>query len=352
MANKSKASGSNGASGSAKGKVQPRSVSQDLTAQRPGLYKAGMYQELQKFGNKERVRQLLLTEGMEGTELDNQIEITGLDLSVTEDKALHAILRLLDGTGYKGNMPPEEITPRGYRERISLPRLQISWSEYLEAYGLSSQTKGKGRLEAIEALEALQKLRRVAYRRRYLTGEGKSRRRLSDVVVTQSPLIRLTKVYRGLEEEEADQIIAGQDIPGRVTSLVIEFSPLLVDRIESFYLLKPVTLFQEIEDHLGSRRISQAVPLFLQWLMTKNTPTVRIAKKLLAERLRLQALLEQRKPSLLDKRLQEAIQTAQTLDYLLAYEEDAFGVYTFHLNPERCSRIASIQPAEDEEQEP
>ena len=44
---------------------QPRSVSQELTAQRPGLYKAGMYQELQKFGNKEQVRQLLLTEGLE-----------------------------------------------------------------------------------------------------------------------------------------------------------------------------------------------------------------------------------------------------------------------------------------------
>ena len=331
---------------------QPRSVSQELTAQRPGLYKAGMYQELQKFGNKEQVRQLLLTEGLEGTELDNQIEITGLDLSVTEDKALHACLKLLDGTGYKGNMPPEETTPRGYKEKVSLPRLQISWSDYLEAYGLPSQTKGKGRLEAIEALDGLQKSRRIAYRRKYWTGEGKNRRLLSDVVVTQSPLIRLSKVYRGLEEEEADQIIAGRDLPGRVTSLVIEFSPLLVDRIESFFLLKPITLFQDIEDHLGARRISPAVPLFLQWLMTKNTPTVRIAKKLLAERLRLHVLMEQRKPSLLDKRLQEAIQTAQTLGYLLAYEEDAFGVYTFHLNPERCLRIASGQPAEDEEQEP
>lgn len=332
---------------------QPRAVSQELTVQQPGLYKAGMYQELQKFGNREQARQLLLSEGLQGTELDDQIEITGLDLTVAEDRALHACLRLLDGTGYKGNLPPLEVNSPGYKGHYTLPRLQTSWPEYLEAFGLEPGTKGKARIEAINALEALQKPRRIAYRRRYWTGKGKERKAISDVIVTQSPLIRLSKVYKALEDDQAEQIMAGREMPGRVTNVVIEFSPLLIDRIESFYLLKPVALHQEIESHLGSRRISPAVPLFAQWLLTKNRTPVRIGKKLLAERLRLYSLLEQRKPALLQDRLQQAIQTAQALGYLRAWEEDAFGVYTFHLNPERCLRIASSQPAEDDqEQEP
>lgn len=339
------------ADSSSKGR-QPIAVSQELAIQ-PGLYKAGMYQELQKFGNRLQARQLLLSEGLQGTELDDQVEITGLDLTVAEDKALHACLRLLDGTGYKGNLPPLEVYSPGYKGHFTLPRLQTSWPEYLEAFGLEPGTKGKARIEAIQALEALQKPRRIAYKRVNWTGKGKDRKRLYDVIVPPpSPLIRLFKVYRALEEEQADQIMAGREMPGRVTSLVIEFSPLLIDRIESFYLLKPAALHQEIESHLGSKRISPAVPLFAQWLLTKNRTPVRIGKKLLAERIRLFSLLEQRKPSLLDKRLQEAIQTAQALGYLLAWEEDAFGVYTLHLNPERCRRIASSQPAEDDQEQP
>lgn len=333
--------------------IKPRGISRDLTVQQPGLYRAGMYQELQKFGKtpkgKEQARQLLLTEGLEGTELDSQIEITGLDLTVAEDKALHACLRLLDQTGYQGNLPPLEMYSQAYRGSYTLPRLQISWPEYLEAYGLQGNTKGKARKDAIDALEALQQPRRIVYsRRRPYSEKGK---KLYEAIVTQSPVIKLSKIYPELDEEEMEQLRAGHDLPGRVTSLVIEFSPLLIDRIESFYLLKPVGLFDEIEEYLGSKRYSPAVSLFAQWLLTKNYTPVRIAKELLAEKLRLHALLEQRKPSLLQSRLQQAIDTSLAMELLLGYDQDDFGVYTFHLNPERCLRIASSQPAEDEEQE-
>lgn len=334
-------------------KSQPRAISQELPVERGGFYRAGMYQELQKFGGQDQVRQLLLSEGL--LEADEQgIEITGLDLSEGEDKALHACLSLLDKTDYKGNLPPEETTPRGYKERLLLPRLQISWPEYFDAYGLKrieGRFTGKARGEAIEALEGLERPRRIAYRRQRWEGKGSSRKALSDVIVTHSPLLRLSKVYKGLEEEEADQVMAGRDIPGRVTSLVIEFSPLLVDRIESFFLLKPITLYQEIDDHWGSKRKSPAVPLFIQWLLTKNRTPYKIAKKHLAKKLKLYSLLEQRKPGLLEKRLQECIQTALALGYLLSSEEDTFGVYTFYLNPERCKRIHLEQPGQEEEEQ-
>lgn len=92
MANKSKASGSNGASGSAKGKgQQPRSVSQDLTAQRPGQARKGLHLVLQQFGGPRKeekaIRQLLLWEGVEeGPELEREVELTGLNPPVGQHR--------------------------------------------------------------------------------------------------------------------------------------------------------------------------------------------------------------------------------------------------------------------------
>ena len=50
-------------------------------------------------------------------------------------------------------------------------------------------------------------------------------------------------------------MIAGQDLPEkRQTRLIIDISPLLVDQIDTFYLLKPVTLHAEIRQLYGSKR--------------------------------------------------------------------------------------------------
>lgn len=325
---------------------QPRSLSQELAIQQPGLYRAGLYQELQQFGNRDRARQLLLSEmGLNGQDLEAQVDMTGLDLSVGEQKALHACLILLDETGYQGNRPPRELIPQGYSEPFDIPRLAVTFSEYLEAYG--APKKGKGRILALEDLESLTQSRRVAYKRRRWEGQGKKRREIWDAIVTHTPLIILHEGYKDLgSEREADQALAGRS-RSRVTHLVIEFSPLLIDQVNSFFLLKPISLFREIEGHLGGKRYSPAVPLFLKWLMTKNRTPWRISKELLAERLRLYSLIDQRKPSLLDQRLQQAIDTAMALGYLLEWDLDEFGMYTFQLNPERCLRIG--QPGEDEE---
>ena len=356
MANKSKASGSNGASGSAKGKgQQPRSVSQDLTAQRPGLARKGLHFVLQQFGGprkeEKEIRQGLLWEGAEeGPELEREVELTGLNLSVGQHKALHAAIVLLDRTNYQGNIPSLEITSEAFKGKFTIPRVSITIPEYLDAYGLASDTKGKARIMALEDLDYLTEPQRLAYRRTEYRGKGKDRKKEAITIVTRRPLISLTKIYR----DPDGQVLRGRETPDRLIRMEIEYSPIVIDQIDTFYTLQPVRLHQEISGYLGHGRYSEAIPRFLDWLTTLDINPMPIRKELLLERLRLDKMKEQKNTGRMRARLQEAIDVAQGLGYILAYEEDPTGrLYKFHLNPERCPRAKPAQIAgPDEEQKP
>jgi len=330
--------------------IQPRSTG--IVKQAIQLYFRGsMYAELQKFKNVDHDRQLILGEDL----LEDQTETSGLDLTVSEDMALHAIQVLLDKTDYKGNIPGEMRQITADKWDGYLPRLSISYADYYEAYGLQKNKHkryhGARSEDALQALKSLAQTRRIAYKRRRWTGNGKSRRMVYDVIRVTRPLISFIEGFKDLEEQEADQVIAGQDLPDkRQTKLVIDISPLLVDQIETFYLLKPVTLHEEIRQLLGSRRTSRAVSLFIEWLLTKNFQEVKVSKKVLAERLRLDYLIKQRHQDKLEIRLQEALQTAKELRYLLDYKEEASGLLVLTLNPERCKRIGKAQSGEEVEE--
>lgn len=330
---------------------QPRAITSDSLAIQP-YFRGSMFAELQKFPNKEKTRQLILGE-TDIQELDNIVETYGLDLTVSEDRALHAIQVLLDRTDYQGNIPGEEIYSTAFKYQGFLPRLSITYAQYYEAYGIQrakdNRYHGAQAEEALQALRSLTKTRIICYKRRRWEGKGKSKELKTDIIRVTLPLIQLTEGFVGLDEEEAAQVLAGQELPQkRQTRLVIEVSPLLVDQIDSFYLLKPTALHNEIKQLLGAKRISRAVSLFIEWLLTKNSRTVRIPRGDLAERLRLDYLIDQRHQERLDSRLQEAFQTAKGLGYLLDYQEEPTGLLVFTLNPVRCKRIEQGRPEEEE----
>lgn len=329
---------------------QPAAISPDLIIE-PELYRASMHMELQKFGNRQRARQLLLSEAVpaDEAELEAKVEQAGLDLSVSELKAVHALQVLLHRSDYQGNDPGDSIHSDAFKYDGTVPRLRVTYSEYLEAYSLQRTPSGRWpraqRDEALEALSSLAEPRTVAYRRRYKQGK----RYKNDVVIARKPLIALNLGYKGLDDEEAEEVIATEGRSRRPTHLLIEFSPLWADQIESFYVLKPVSFYDELKELVGSKRVSQAVPLFLEWLLTKNHTPTKIARDKLAERIRLSYLLDNRHQSKLDEQLQQAIDVALKMGYLLGYEIDALQMYTFYLNPERCLRIKPGSLPEDEE---
>lgn len=197
--------------------------------------------------------------------------------------------------------------------------------------------------EALQALISLSEKRRVVYSRKYWIGKGANRQEKYDAVVAHAPLITMLEGYKGISLAERDELVAGQENPGRLHALVIEFSPLFVDRVETFYLLKPTALHKEVKELAGGKA-PRSVSLFIEFLLTLDKPVMRIKRETLAQKLRMEADIKQRQQARIDKKLEQACQVARDAGYLLSWELDDFGMYVLRLNPERCKRV--VEPEE------
>lgn len=323
---------------------QPGAITAGNLTIRPkaSVYRAGMYVELQKFGSQDR-RTLLDLE-------PEPIQVTGLDLTVSQDKALSAIQYLLDRTGHEGNRPGRPAQATGYRGQ-PVPRLAVSYPDFFEAYGLEKRAGGGGwtklQQEALEALHDLAEPRwRIAYKRRRWEGTGKSRRQVTDVIAPEVPvsLITLLKAYEGLEDEELERLERGEKLTGREKGLVVDCHPVLIDQIATFGLLKPKDLHQEIQQLKPGKRVARPVSLFIEWLLTLDMSTCRISQENLLEKLRLyESFYQHRNKGRIRKQLQEAFEAARTLGYLLECRQEPTGLYVFVLDPARCRRVKQKQ---------
>lgn len=317
----------------------------------PTLYRAGLHLELQKFGSRKRDERMQSWEQAEGVERSGA-ELTGLELSVTESRALSALQILLDRTGYRGNLAGRPLSSPSFQGLV--PRLRFTYSDFFEAYGLDPGSRDghhKQEQEALQGLRSLaEKKRRVCYTRHSYRGTGKNRRKVSDVVVWEGSLLSVESVglYRDLPEEEAARVRAGEDRPGRSSVFVVTFSSLFIDQIETFHVLKPTQLHQEIRQLHGGKRVPVAVFLFVDWLLTVDVNPCKIGREKLIEKLRLEDLyIRQRRKTHVERVLRVAIDTALALKYLTDWEQDGNGVFTFHLSPERCRRVSSKHRRED-----
>jgi hypothetical protein len=313
------------------------------------FHKEGMRLTLQKFQNRVTARQLLLTEGgfQEGPELEKEIEVSELNFSVPQYRAVTALNYLLDQTDFEGNRPP---TPEQEYERFRwkglLPRLRITYADFFAAYGLKRDRggafHGNQANEALGALRSLAEPWRVCYTRQ----NGKKTRQGSpryDAIVTRAPLVNIIKFYRDVPEKAATVLRNGGDLDSRVTALLIEFSPLWLDGIASFYLLKPVTLYKQIRALHPGRRSNVAVYAFCDFLLTINRTPFTISERALEEKLWLNRYRGQRQPKRIRKLLDRAYWTAKELGLLERYQLDDFGLSVIlFLNPALCRRIKGL----------
>ncbi len=313
-----------------------------------GHYRAGLLKELQKFGSPSRQLTFWREEGGE------PIQVVGLKFTISQEKAVSAIQILLDKTGYQGNRPGTEVCSSTFKWAGTLPILAVTYPEYFEAYGLSRKADGRfGTHQVEKALEALESLTRdwsVYYVRKHWKGKGKYRREVSDIIKVTRPLIVLTKVkaWKDLEREEERKVYAGQEVPekGRFVGMQIEVSPLWVDGIHDFYVLKPKDLHNEIQEQYGQKRPPRTISLFIQLLLTKNKKIYRISWDNLIGKLWLNSYVERRHKKEAIALIREAIQVSIKLGYLTSYEEEITGNLLFVLNTEKCKRISSREPGE------
>lgn len=306
------------------------------------LYKAALYAEQTKFGKPRDQYQMTLAEAQTDWTPDDWGPL-GIAPTVDEDKALSAIQILLDRTGYKGNLPPDRIVSAAFRWEGNLPNLAFTWPEYLEAYGLRRDAKGQfprhQEDRAKAALLSLTRPRRILYTRtRYVGGQ-----RRHDVIACEKPLVELIEGYQDLTNQELAEVRAGRR-PERASRLILQPSPLLLDSLETFHLYKPANLHQQIEDLVARKKGKRTRPirshsLFIQFLHTIDLAEFRVSRERLVDTLRLSKYRDQRKLSQAYQQIDECLAIAQELGFILSHQEDALGVITMRLNPEKLSRV-------------
>jgi len=328
------------------------------------LIKVGLHVEQQKFrpGKEEEDRQLAL---FKERNLAYSFDVIGLDLTIPQSRALLAVQRLLDETGYKGNV--DGIEKDGYDEskfRGYVPRLKITTAQYLEAYGVDKVKTGRDKLEysgkermlALEALEQIAiKQYKFYYERQYWikTAKGREEKRI-DLIITVSPLIKMYIWYKGLTEAEAEEVKSGrltQAGDKKLHSILIEPAPILIDQINKYFLLKPFSLYQDIK-RLKDGRYSVYIPRFIEWLMKQeemkrrkrdHNINIKIRYKELARTLRMDSWIKSRHWTEIKKKLLECYQIAKELGYISGFKIEAGkyykGVDEFILNLDKFPHL-------------
>jgi hypothetical protein len=158
------------------------------------------------------------------------ITTVGFDLTYAQERALHAVQVLLNQTDYEGNSSPVTPTKSArYHFKETLPVIMVKSSEYLTAYGVEkSKTYRANEFSAQGSRVAKAALRDLAMINRLIVydksvKEKKTKLHVEDI----APLISL-EVFNG-----------GREL--RITP-----NPVLVDQIDSYFLLRPVDLFNTL----------------------------------------------------------------------------------------------------------
>ena len=338
------------------------------------LVKVGMHAELQKFGKKPKSPQLSLFDRLElntiaeGEVEKHNIEAFGIDITQAQNQALFAIQKLLYETNYSGNSKGFQLNGKNRFEFSGyLPVLKITPTQYLEAYGVKKYLTSRGKEEfgGEERRRALQSLvdlatkpRLLVYKRIYWTTNNKKQKEEKiDRIETIAPLIKIMQGWESLTKQEDQRLDSGkstQATDDKLRVLVIETAPILVDQINTYFVLKPANCYQEIR--LLAPHASKYVPRFIDYLLAqaelhrrKNKEwdwVIRRNYENLACALRMDNWIRTRNWKQIRGCLKKCYEIAKQLSYLLDYKTTQGAtqeVEELILNPEKFKRVQEIE---------
>ena len=309
--------------------------------------KVALHSEKLKFGRKPQGTQMdvfELLDGGAGKSLaareqdkadarDHGLTVIGLDYSLAQSKALHAIQTLLYHTNYEGNMPQRHIQDGNnvFAFTGTLPVLRFAVPEYLDAYGVTKYETKRGkqeyasaeRAEALHALADLAKPVIMVYdRRRRNDANGNP---VYDAIRTVRPLLNITEGFRDLTQSELEGVRAGGGPSERLTQIVVEPSVVLVDQINKYFVLKPANLYQELRIKFG--KIDKKLALFIEYLLAKAAEKARgkhplhfkLKLETIAYGLRMDALINSRQSKRIVTLITDYFAKARALGYVGEY---------------------------------
>ena len=245
----------------------------------------------------------------------------GIELSYSQSRALFAVQKLLDGTGYVGNAKPVRLD--SYDSDI--PVLKIRTRDYLNAYGVRRHVTKRGKLE--------------------YSGEGRrvAIAALRSLANNDFHLVYMRKLKKQKTQiDTAMPLIALNEAKSRLT---IAPAPILIDQIQDYYILKPDNLY-DTADRTTLLLIEYLLYHMARKKVRKKDLVVVEQPETIAGKLRLHRLIEERKPGELRQRLNACYQIAKELGYLSSYLTDQPGVKVkkvdvLELKTQKCLPVSS-----------
>ena len=292
---------------------------------------------MQKMGKSKEESEWILKE-MNDPNL-NMVEITGLNLTQLQHRAVHAIQTLLNESNYQGNLPTSTKKKLDFDFDGKLPILKLTPSEFYEAFGCRKRQTGEKwqyssneTEQAKAALESLYNERYIIYYRK--TEFNKQNKPKHFTVKVNIPLIGLVKedfledmnqssFRKTIEMKDGQVKSVIQTTPKkRLTHITMEVSPLFVDQINSFFVQKPKNYLVELKEKYP--KASKYVYNFIEYILTQSalrkTGIIKISRKKLAVNLRMDNYIRNRKWSVIDETIEKCYEVALDLNYIKSHE--------------------------------
>lgn len=285
--------------------------------------RAAVHLQLQKIGKSEREKKKIIESFKDDTDYQQikNINVVGLDLTVLQNQALHAIQVLLDQTNYEGNMEPTYMNSPAFGFEGYLPVIKFTPANYYEAFGLTkrktksgkNQFRGGDRENAIEALRSLYDRQFIICYTQAIYSKNKKIRKPKYVHV---------KVFRKLFgdiEEKQEQDKNGQKY---LKSIMMTMSPVFVAQLKSYIVAKPINYIQEIKKI--SPRASEYVYRFIEHVLTQSrlnnkNGLVRVNEEVLAYQLRMDNFIKRKKGKEIRKVIEKGLEVAKGIGFISSY---------------------------------
>ncbi len=284
----------------------------------------GLHLEILKLGSAPDLTKPTLEDNVKSSAViasarKNYITRVGVELSYAENRALFAVQKLLDETGFKGNARPLKL-PHGnpYHSKKSVPVLNVKIAEYLNAYGVRKTKTGRGKNEysaqgrrsALAALESLAKKKfLLVYKREQYHESQKGRKDSTDLI------------------EVVDHLVTVKKADGQ---LIIEPSPILSDQHDTYYMSVPADLYTAVLPDRQKSSVLFIEYLFYHYEMQRRSEKIKqylVTRQMetIAHAIGLGNLIETRQTKKLRTVLNKYYESAKQQGYLRKYEVDVKG---------------------------
>ncbi len=341
----------------------------NINIEKNNVIKSALHLETQKFGKKPRNVQESI-DNQDKCEDSNKnsikIEIIGLDFQPSHYHALNAIQKLLEETNYNGNIQGTYLSrySNSFKFEGVIPRIKFSRSDFLKAYGVTKflSTRNKMEFSGKESRTALEALYYLGTQPHLIISTRKRKEQGKEVVdryQTVSPLLRIYEGWEGLTPFENKSLDEGkilESLNGKHRGFVIEPCPLLVDQIDTYFVLKPANMYQEIK--LKFPNASKFAYTFIDWIVKEATlkkmfesnkdkywpNKIEIGFESLVYALRMNSYIKSRNWKKIDIALNRCIEIAISLGWLLKHESAEGKTIkrkeTFYLNKKKFEQIS------------